>query len=149
MASSVSKREKARFNQRQSRARKQEYIQDMEQRLRDNDKIYREVQLQRDLYRQTHRENLRFRAWITELGYTESDIDVIVNDSENSGPAPDQTSLRRIRPKIQLEEGLINMSPKAISTPSPAHVPPETLFCRDGLIGMPQSLFPTVEITNN
>jgi hypothetical protein len=100
MASQISKQERIRLNQQRSRARKQEYLQDLERRVQDCHTTCREADLQRDEYHQLRRENMRLRALLGSFGLPESQVDILVS-SDASEPSVEQPSLRNIRPKLQ------------------------------------------------
>jgi hypothetical protein len=100
MATPMSKQERIRLNQQRSRARKQEYLQDLEKRVQDCHATCREADLQRDSYQRLCKENAKLRALLASVGIGESQIDAYVN-SDTPEPPAEQTSLRHIRPKLQ------------------------------------------------
>jgi hypothetical protein len=102
MAAPISKQERIRLNQQRSRARKQEYLQDLEKRVLDCHTSCREADLQRESYQQLRLENLKLRALLASLGFGEVQIDSYVN-SDASEPSAEQAALRHLRPKLQAE----------------------------------------------
>lgn len=102
MATPISKQERIRLNQQRSRARKQEYLHDLERRVLDCHTTCREADLQRDSYHQLREENLKLRALLGSLGIGDLQIDSFVH-SDASDPSAEQTSLRHLRPKLQAE----------------------------------------------
>jgi len=125
MAAQISKQERIRLNQQRSRARKQEYLQDLEKRVQDCHTICRDAELQREEYLQLRTENMKLRALLRSFGLPDNQIDVFVN-LDASEPSIEQPSLRNIRPKLQ-----------PIVAP-----PPTTHFSRlDDMIDTPLSFF--------
>ena len=118
MASPASKRERIRLNQQRSRARKHEYLQDLEKRVRECHTACREAELQREAYQQTHRENQKLRSWIASLGFSMSEIDALAF-TEDSDVTTDQASLRSLRPKIQPDR--VPTEPVSVYKPDDGH----------------------------
>ncbi len=102
MAAPISKQERIRLNQQRSRARKQEYLQDLEKRVLDCHTTCREADLQRDNHQQLRKENVKLRALLGSLGIGDTQIDSYVN-SDASDLSAEQPSLRHLRPKLQTE----------------------------------------------
>lgn len=133
MAEPISKQERIRLNQQRSRARKQEYMQDLERRVRDCQGLCREADLLKGSYHQLQRENVKLRALLGSLGIGDIQVDSYVN-SDAPEPSTEQTPLRHLRPKLP-------------SDIVPAHAP--VLASLDDvtdspLPSMPQSLTSTV-----
>ena len=102
MAAPISKQERIRLNQQRSRARKQEYLQDLEKRVLECHTTCREADLQRESYHQLHTENLKLRELLSSVGFAEADIESYLN-SDTLDPSAEQTPLRNLRPKLQAE----------------------------------------------
>lgn len=102
MAAPVSKQERIRLNQQRSRARKQEYLQDLEKRVHDCHTTCREADLQRESYHLLRKENLKLRALLGSLGIGELQVQSYIN-SDASDTSVEPTSLRHLRPKLQSE----------------------------------------------
>ena len=73
-----SKRERIRDNQRRSRARKQDYLEDMEQRLKKCQVAFREAELQRAVFADLQVENAHLRDLLNHIGIS---ADVVENSS--------------------------------------------------------------------
>lgn len=99
MAAPISKQERVRLNQQRSRARKQEYLQDLEKRVRECHTTCREADLQRESYQQLGRENMKLRTLLGSLGIGEAQIDAYVN-ADSADHSAEQTSFRYLRPKL-------------------------------------------------
>lgn len=98
MATPVSKQERIRLNQQRSRARRQEYLQELEKRVQSCHSTCREADLQRESYHELQQENRKLRNLLGSLGISDAQIDTHINSSE---PCTEQASLRNLRPKIQ------------------------------------------------
>lgn len=98
MATPVSKQERIRLNQQRSRARRQEYLQELEKRVQSCHSTCREADLQLESYHQIKKENRILRNLLGSLGFSDAQIDTHIHSSE---PSNEQASLRNLRPKIQ------------------------------------------------
>lgn len=97
-----SKQERIRDNQRRSRARRQEYLADLERRLRESHATNREAELQRIALINLQRENVCLRKLLNAAGVADDVVDVFVRQhtkgaGESAGP-----SMRELRPKYQM-----------------------------------------------
>jgi hypothetical protein len=110
MAAQISKQERIRLNQQRSRARKQEYLQDLERRVQNCHTTCREADLQRDEYHQLRKENMKLRALLGTFGLQDNQIDFFIS-SDASEPSIEQPSLRNIRPKLQPIVALAQTAP--------------------------------------
>ncbi|ERF72625.1 hypothetical protein EPUS_05679 [Endocarpon pusillum Z07020] len=110
MATPVSKQERIRLNQQRSRARRQEYLQELEKRVQGCHFTCREADLQRESYDQIKKENLILRSLLGSLGLSDAQIDTHINSSE---PSNEQASLRNLRPKIQ--SGVVPAQPGSVA----------------------------------
>ncbi|KAF7510580.1 hypothetical protein GJ744_006192 [Endocarpon pusillum] len=110
MATPVSKQERIRLNQQRSRARRQEYLQELEKRVQSCHFTCREADLQRDSYHQIKKENLILRNLLGSLGFSDAQIDTHINSSE---PSNEPASLRNLRPKIQ--SGVVPAQPGSVA----------------------------------
>lgn len=95
-------KERIRLNQRRSRARKQEYVKDLEKRIQDCHTTCRNADLQLESYQQLRKENQKLRALLGSIGVSDNQINSCIN-ADPSNPATGKTSLRNIRPQLQLE----------------------------------------------
>jgi len=114
-----SKQERIRDNQRRSRARRQEYLADLERRLSDCHVSCREAELQRSAFQELQTENARLRELLTLAGVSHELIDSFVhqnNSDSNHQPDP-ASSLRHLKPKISAMEP--NKSQMAPANPIP------------------------------
>ena len=110
MAAPVSKQERIRLNQQRSRARRQEYVQELEKRVQSCHSTCREADLQRESYHQIKKENRILRNLLGSLGVSDAQIDTHINSSE---PSNEQASLRNLRPKIQ--SGIVPAQPGTVA----------------------------------
>lgn len=96
------KQERIRDNQRRSRARRQEYLTDLERRLSDCNVTYREVELQRTALADLQSENARLRALLAVIGVNP---EIIENYGRQNVIQPSleaaAASHRQIKPKYQ------------------------------------------------
>jgi hypothetical protein len=102
MAAPISKQERIRLNQQRSRARKSEYLHDLEKRVLECHTTCREADLQRDSYQELRKENLKLRALLAKVGIGDAQVDSYVHN-DAAEPSAEQTSLRHLRPKLQSE----------------------------------------------
>lgn len=102
-----SKQERIRENQRQSRARRQEYVADLERRLGECQMTHRDADIQRAALLEVQIENARLRVLLALLGVNEDFIDDYVSQAvAQSGQFPREVNplLRQIKPKIGVME---------------------------------------------
>lgn len=98
-----SKQERIRDNQRRSRARRQEYLADLERRLSECQITCREADIQKAALLELQIENARLRELLSLAGVNEDFIEHYVSQAvAQSGPFPQETnpSLRQLKPKI-------------------------------------------------
>jgi len=110
LANLKAKQERIRDNQRRSRARRQEYTIELEQRLEQCRVTCREADLLRQSFQELQAENARLRGLLNTAGVSPVLVDSFLKQrsteqSASSGNNP--TNLRQLKPKI---------SPHAIST---------------------------------
>jgi hypothetical protein len=120
---SISKQERIRLNQQRSRARKQEYLQELEKRVLDCHSTCREADMQRESHQRLLEENTKLRALLASAGVEGGQIDACV---ANDGPdgllssslsppstaagaaaAKQASALRNIRPKLTSDATLM------------------------------------------
>jgi hypothetical protein len=100
-SSSKPKQERIRDNQRRSRARKQEYLADLEKRLRDSHTACREAELQKIAFADLQRENGHLRQLLAVAGVPGSTVDTYLRRSVSPRPGSHQTlAMRPLRPKF-------------------------------------------------
>ena len=97
-----SKQERIRDNQRRSRARRQEYLADLEGRLKECHVACREAELQRAAFAELQAENARLRNLLNNTGVTPDVVEGFGHQhlSSQSGQATNVV-LRQIKPKFQ------------------------------------------------
>ena len=101
---SKSKQERIRDNQRRSRARRQEYLADLERRLRDSHTVCRDADLQKSAFLDLQRENGCLRHLLTLSGVSPDVIETFIRqhaapDEPNGTPA---SSMRQLKPRLQI-----------------------------------------------
>lgn len=101
-AAPKSKQERIRDNQRRSRARRQEYVTELERRLHESHVTCREAELQRTALTDLETENARLRALLTVVGVTSDVVETFgrQNMTQRTIEAT-AASLRQLKPKIQ------------------------------------------------
>lgn len=101
-SSSKSKQERIRDNQRRSRARRQEYLADLERRLSECQLSAREADLQRSAFIELQIENTRLRELLALAGVNEQFVDHYVSQavSQVAYPQDNNPALRQLKPKI-------------------------------------------------
>ena len=110
--SRTSKQARIRDNQRRSRARRQEHLQDLEKRLSDCHVTCREAELQLSAFKELQTENARLRQLLEVLGVDENLINTFVNQDATSAPGSNSpAALRQLKPKIALAPNLAKPSP--------------------------------------
>jgi hypothetical protein len=110
--SRASKQARIRDNQRRSRARRQEHLQDLERRLSECHITCREAELRLNAFKELQLENARLRQLLEILGVNENLINTFVH--QDATAAPDSSSgsaLRQLKPKIALAPHLAKPSP--------------------------------------
>ncbi|KAJ9652957.1 hypothetical protein H2198_007825 [Neophaeococcomyces mojaviensis] len=122
-----SKQERIRDNQRRSRARRQEYLADLERRLSDCQLTCREANIQRAAFLELQIENTRLRELLSLAGVNDDFVEHYVSEAvAQSGQFPRETnpSLRQIKPKIA------TMEPARILTNNVQEVPSSRALTR-------------------
>lgn len=118
-ATGKSKQERIRDNQRRSRARRQEYLADLERRLSDCHITCREADLQRDVFSQLQQENARLRELLVYAGISPDLVEsYVTRDAALATQDPNQ-SLRQIKPKVSFAASNIDTNTAAISSCGP------------------------------
>ncbi|KIV89201.1 hypothetical protein PV10_08789 [Exophiala mesophila] len=99
---SKSKQERIRDNQRRSRARRQEYVSELERRLHDSHVTCREAELQRTALADLQMENTRLRALLRVVGVTSDVIESFGRENMTQRTIEATAArLRLLKPKIQ------------------------------------------------
>src|ERR1700744_4814614 len=137
-AAPKSKQERIRDNQRRSRARRQEYLADLERRLKECHVACREAELQRTAFADLQVENARLRDLLHYAGINSDFVDGFPrqNTSIQGGHAAAvAVAHRQIRPKFQptapTRHSTTPTLMRELSTPEP-YCPPSTVptpFC--------------------
>ena len=98
------KQQRIRDNQRRSRARRQEYLADLERRLRDCHSTCRDAELQRTALVDLQQENSCLRTLLSVTGVSKDLVDSFLRQHSTEGHLPDSStnSMRQLRPKIQV-----------------------------------------------
>ncbi|KEF57999.1 uncharacterized protein A1O9_05922 [Exophiala aquamarina CBS 119918] len=120
-----SKQERIRDNQRRSRARRQEYLAELERRLNESNITRREAELQRTAFVDLQSENARLRALLEFAGVSADVVENFGRDAINQHPAyPNTTSLRYLKPKYPATDVNRSQVGLAISNQGPDPSPP-------------------------
>ncbi|RVX71803.1 hypothetical protein B0A52_04202 [Exophiala mesophila] len=99
---SKSKQERIRDNQRRSRARRQEYVSELERRLHDSHVTCREAELQRTALADLQMENTRLRALLRVVGVTSDVVESFGRENMTQRTIEATAArLRLLKPKIQ------------------------------------------------
>jgi hypothetical protein len=106
--SRISKQARIRDNQRRSRARRQEHLQDLERRLSECHVTCREAELRLNAFKELQIENVRLRQLLEILGVNENQINTFVHQDASSSSTP---ALRQLKPKIEVAPALAKHSP--------------------------------------
>lgn len=118
-----SKQERIRDNQRRSRARRQEYLADLERRLAEAQLTCREADIQRAAFLELQIENAKLRELLTMAGVNDQFVTSFVSQAiAQSGQFPQDPALRQLKPKIsglELPRLLGTSSPTSIATSTP------------------------------
>ena len=88
-----------RDNQRRSRARRQEYLRDLERRLRECYVACREAELQRSAFQELQAENPRLRELLGLVGVSKALIQAFVRHDDAQVQSP-TSALRQLKPKL-------------------------------------------------
>lgn len=100
---SRSKQERIRDNQRRSRARRQEYLADLEKRLSECQITCRDADIQRAAFIELQIENTRLRELLSLAGVNEQFVEHYVSQAVAQGtqfPQEANPALRQLKPKI-------------------------------------------------
>jgi hypothetical protein len=119
--SRASKQARIRDNQRRSRARRQEHLQDLERRLSECHVTCREAELRLNAFKELQIENARLRQLLEILGVNENLINTFVHQDAAITPGSSGSpALRQLKPKIALAPNLSKTSPagKHVLTPN-------------------------------
>ena len=109
--SRASKQARIRDNQRRSRARRQEHLQDLERRLSECHATCREAELQLNAFKELQIENARLRQLLEILGVNETLVSTFVHQDAATASSSSTPALRQLKPKIALAPGLAKHSP--------------------------------------
>jgi hypothetical protein len=110
--SRASKQARIRDNQRRSRARRQEHLQDLERRLSECHVTCREAELRLNAFKELQIENARLRQLLEILGVNETLINTFVHqDAAVATGSSDSPALRQLKPKIAFAPNLVKPSP--------------------------------------
>ena len=110
--SRTSKQARIRDNQRRSRARRQEHLQDLERRLSECHITCREAELRLTAFKELQIENGRLRQLLEILGVNENLVNTFVHQDTAATPGSSNTpALRQLKPKITLTPNLAKPSP--------------------------------------
>ena len=125
-----SKQERIRDNQRRSRARRQEYLEDLEQRLRDCHSTCREADLQRAAFLDLQRENNYLRELLKLAGLSTNLIDSFIRQHALTPPQRQTDGpgcMRQLKPKIQVHS---SGQPASLNSSSEQiHAAPSSTCC--------------------
>ena len=115
------KQQRIRDNQRRSRARRQEYLADLERRLRESHSTCRDAEVQRTALVDLQQENSCLRTLLNVTGVSKKLVDSFLrqHSAEVHSPSPGATPMRRLRPKIQLPE-ILSAAKETNGTSTPA-----------------------------
>ncbi|KIX06472.1 uncharacterized protein Z518_04448 [Rhinocladiella mackenziei CBS 650.93] len=114
-AAPKSKQERIRDNQRRSRARRQEYLAELQRRLNECHNAFREAELQREAFAHLQTENARLRELLNFAGVSPEVVESYGRQHNHRADDSTAASLRQIKPKLQ--------SMDASGHPSPLHIP--------------------------
>ena len=109
--SRTSKQARIRDNQRRSRARRQEHLQDLERRLSECHVTCREAELRLNAFKELQIENARLRQLLNIFGMNESLINTLLHQDAATASSSGTPALRQLKPKIELAPGLAKHSP--------------------------------------
>jgi hypothetical protein len=109
--SRTSKQARIRDNQRRSRARRQEHLQDLERRLSECHVTCREAELRLNAFKELQIENARLRQLLEILGVNEDLVNTFVHQDAATASSSSTPALRQLKPKIALAPGLAKHSP--------------------------------------
>jgi hypothetical protein len=104
--SRISKQARIRDNQRRSRARRQEHLQDLERRLSECHVTCREAELRLNAFKELQIENARLRQLLEILGVNENLINTFVHQDADTASSSSAPALRQLKPKIALTPNL-------------------------------------------
>src|SRR5271155_1545517 len=109
--SRTSKQARIRDNQRRSRARRQEHLQDLERRLSECHITCKEAELRLNAFKELQIENARLRQLLEILGVNENLINTFVHQDAATASSSSTPALRQLKPKIEFAPGLAKHSP--------------------------------------
>lgn len=124
-----SKQERIRDNQRRSRARRQEYLAELERRLAESQLACREADIQRTAFLDLQIENAKLRELLALADVNEQFIQQYVSQAvaqSRQFPQDPSSALRQIKPKIPSPDGHLSQSSagQSSSTSNMATRPP-------------------------
>ena len=99
---SKSRQARIRDNQRRSRARRQEHLQDLEKRLQECHVTCREAELQRTAFKELQIENARLRQLLDLVGVNPALTNTFLQQDDNH-PQGGPGSLRQLKPKMPIQ----------------------------------------------
>lgn len=128
-----SKQERIRDNQRRSRARRQEYLADLERRLSECQLSAREADLQRSAFIELQIENTRLRELLALAGVNEQFVDHYVSQAVSQAahfPNESNPALRQLKPKITPVDPGRTLSSSSLPPPNRQQLSPQQLASR-------------------
>lgn len=110
--SRTSKQARIRENQRRSRARRQEHLQDLERRLSECHVTCREAELRLAAFKELQIENARLRQLLEILGVNANLVNTFVHQDAAAAPGSSNSpALRQLKPKLALAHSPAKPSP--------------------------------------
>ena len=108
-----SRQERVRDNQRRSRARRQERLQELERRLSECHTACRDAELQREAFHDLQTENSRLRELLSRLGVRDEAVERFVRQENQSHPDPASTAqlLRPLKPRFNAPLAPVSAGP--------------------------------------
>ena len=128
-AGQKSKQDRIRDNQRRSRARRQEYLADLERRLNECHVTCREAELARAAFADLQAENARLRSLLSSAGINPdpAGIQAQHHNPQQSVDNAGATSLRQIKPRFRIPEAPSSPPAPGCQAPSPSCRPPASV----------------------
>ncbi|EXJ76000.1 uncharacterized protein A1O5_00508 [Cladophialophora psammophila CBS 110553] len=113
----ISKQQRVRDNQRRSRARRREYIAELEHQLQQCRNTCREADLQRTAFSEVQAENARLRHLLKNAGINPDLLETTLGDSTLHRPGGlTAAAFRELRPKLSIPEA-VNPSATGMQNP--------------------------------